>query len=66
MFYTDDPIRDFERYDSRREKTLENRPVCCECGERVQAEYYFDINDEVICPACLFDNHRKDVEDYAG
>lgn len=66
MFYTNDPIADFEAYDAMQEKKLAELPECCECGEKIQDEYYFEINGEYICEECLNDNHRKRTEDFVG
>ena len=64
MYYTDDPERDFLRHDAKKQKELERLPKCAECGERVQDDHYYLINDEVICPDCLEANYRKDVQDW--
>ena len=64
MCWTDDPIADFNRYEAEQQKLLEKLPICYECGEPIQTEDCYEINDELICPKCLKDNHRKKVEDY--
>ena len=64
MYYTDDPERDFLREDAKQQKELEKLPVCADCGEPVQDDHYYLINDEVICPDCLEANYRKDVQDW--
>ena len=64
MFYSDDPERDFLRHDAKQQKELERLPICADCGERVQDDHYYLINDEVICPDCLEANYRKDVQDW--
>ena len=64
MFYSDDPIRDFEHYDSGQARELKRFPICAECGEPIQDEHCFEINDELICEECLNQNHRKYVDDY--
>lgn len=63
---TDDPIADFNNYDAQQSKQEENLPECSECGTKVQDEYFYEINDEVICSGCLDNNHRKWVEDYVS
>ena len=63
-FYSDDPIKDFERRDEEQTKWLEQRPVCSECGQHIQADFYYEINGEAICPECLETYYRKEVEDY--
>ena len=62
MFYTDDPIEDFHRYDAEQEARLAELPVCSECGEPIQTECCYEFNDELICVGCLENNHRKLVE----
>ena len=64
MCWTDDPIADFNRHEAEQQAELDKLPVCYECGEPIQDEECFEINDELICPECLKDNHRKKVEDY--
>lgn len=66
FYRTDNPIADFERYDAEKEKAKEKLPRCSECGTKVQDEYFYEINDEVICSGCLDNNHRKWVEDYVS
>ena len=63
MFYTDDPARDFARWDAEQNRRLRRLPRCADCGEFVQEDSYFLINDEVICIACL-EHYRKLVGDY--
>ena len=64
-YRTDDPVADADRYFSEREERwLQRLPKCSECGEPIQTEECYEINDELICPDCLEFNHRKRVEDY--
>lgn len=64
VFRTDDPVEDFERYDAEQQRRLSELPVCSECGEPVQDDYYYEINDEIICQECLDRDFRKRTEDY--
>lgn len=64
MFLTGDPERDFDRYEAEQERELNKRPKCYECGEPIQDEECFEINDCLICPSCLNENHRKFTDDY--
>lgn len=64
MFLTGDPERDFDRHEAEQERELKKLPKCCECDNPIQSEECYEINDELICPECLKDNHRKWVEDY--
>lgn len=64
MSWTGDPIADFRRYDAEQQLWLDKLPRCCECGEPIQDEEYYEFEDGLICPECLKDNHRKWTEDY--
>lgn len=64
MFITDDPLLDFWRHDREQAKRLERLPVCIDCGEPIQADHYYQICDEIICPECMESSYRKETEDY--
>ena len=64
MYRTDDPLRDFDRYEREQAEWLESRPVCADCGNPVQDEHYYLIEGEVICPDCLEENYRKEIDDF--
>ena len=64
MFYrTDDPLADFNRWDAEQQAALNKLPKCAECGEVIQSEICYEINDCYICEECLEENHRKWVDD---
>lgn len=63
--YTDDPIRDAERYEAEQEAAIELLPVCCECGERITDDFCFQINDEILCETCM-EQYRKFTTDVMG
>lgn len=62
MLYTDDPIADYESYDSEQQAQLDRLPVCSECGEPIQGDYCYEINGEYICEECLEFNYKKSVD----
>lgn len=64
MSYTDDPLFDFDCFDREQQKRLDRLPVCADCGEAVQDDHYYLINDAVICPDCMESGYRKEVDDY--
>ena len=41
--------------DLKAEELLMQRPVCDECGNHIQDEYYFQLGDKKICPKCIED-----------
>ena len=62
--WTDDPVRDAERYIDQQEEWLARRPICSDCGEYIQDDHYYSMNDEPICPTCMENHYRKEIEDY--
>jgi formylmethanofuran dehydrogenase subunit E len=64
MFYSDNPIADFERHDAQQEEELQKLPICCECGEPIQSDYLYEIDGELYCEDCMNEMFRKDVEEY--
>ena len=48
-----------ERERARWEAAL---PVCGYCGRNVQEDYYYRINDEIICPDCMENCFRVERE----
>jgi formylmethanofuran dehydrogenase subunit E len=62
--YCPDNYSQWENHERQQEAWLRKRPVCCYCGEHIQDDYFYQINDEVICKDCLDGQFRKYVEDY--
>lgn len=62
MFYTDDPVADYDRYCDEQERELQRLPLCCECEERITDEHCYEVNGEYICERCMDENHRKSVD----
>lgn len=54
----------WEAHEREQERRLARLPVCADCGEPVQDDHFYLINDEVICPNCLEAGYRKEVDDY--
>ena len=59
-----DPLADFDRYSAEEERELDKRPKCSDCGEPIQDEKFYLINDEFICLTCMEDNYLCWTEDY--
>ena len=64
MFYTDDPVKDYDRYDEEQTTQLQKLPVCSYCDEPIQDDYLYEFNDELICESCINEIFRKPVDDY--
>ena len=54
----------FNQYEAERQRELDRLPRCGECDEPIQSEACYEVNEVLICPQCLVDNHRKRTEDY--
>jgi formylmethanofuran dehydrogenase subunit E len=61
--YSGDPIRDAEARDAEQQAALDKLPVCYYCGEPIQDDFCYEINDEIICEECLNANFRKQTDD---
>lgn len=59
-----DPLDDFDRHDREQAKEIAKLPVCEICGEAIQGEHLYLINDEFVCQECLERDFRKRTEDY--
>lgn len=64
MFYSNDPLADFDRWEDKRQEVENRLPICDICGEPIQDEYLYDLDGEIVCVDCLINNYRKPVEDY--
>lgn len=62
---TDDPYLDADRWLDELEHQYDHRPVCSECGEHIQEEYAYQIDDKLICIPCMND-HREWMDKYDG
>lgn len=65
MSYTDDPLHDFALYDREQQRRLQQLPVCQNCLEPIQDDFFFeDINGmDIVCETCLME-HRRATDDY--
>lgn len=66
LFYTSDPIMDFEHHDREQAKREKQLPKCDYCNKPIQDEHLFDICGDVFCEKCLIRNFRKDTDDYVS
>ena len=64
MFYTDNPIRDFERYDRRQQQWLDSLPVCEHCNEPIQDEDLMDIDGTLYHLECAEREFKKSTWGY--
>ena len=62
--WTDDPVFDAERYMAEQEAKLDKLPVCVECENPITTDECYELDNGLVCPDCLIENHRKWVEDF--
>jgi len=62
--YIPDNYDRWAEHDAERQRELDRLPECCECGNPIQDEHCYEINDELICPDCMEQNHKKRTDDY--
>lgn len=60
MIYTDNPVKDAERYYEQLEQAAAELPKCDYCGKPL--DDYYNINGEILCSECLDDNFRHFVD----
>lgn len=63
-FYSDDPVRDFDRYDAMTAQKEAQLPKCEKCGEPINDDIYFEIDGEILCEECMHDRYGRSTEDY--
>jgi hypothetical protein len=63
-FYTDDPARDFDRWDAEQERRLARLPGCDKCKKRIQDDDYYDVYGEILCEEHMREKFRMSTEDY--
>lgn len=51
-------------HQSKIEAKLARLPKCYECDQPIQDDDCYEFNNELICPDCLNDNHKKFTGDY--
>lgn len=63
MPLSDDPARDFARYDVKQTEWLNSLPECDICGQPIQQERAFHMDGFWICDECI-EFYRKEVTPY--
>lgn len=53
MQWTDDPVKDAERYFAEQEEKTNCFPICSVCKEVVYDDYITDLYGEIICENCF-------------
>lgn len=63
-FRTDDPLRDFDRYDAAMAAREARLPQCEKCGEYIHDDVYFEIDNEILCEECMRDRYERSIADW--
>lgn len=64
MYYTDNPLADWNNHCREQERELERRPICTYCEEPITGDHVIEINGELFCEECFDEYHRKPIEDF--
>lgn len=61
-----DPLDDFNRLDAEQARMEARLPVCegRKCGKRIDEDFYYEIEGEILCEDCMNRRYRKYTEDY--
>ena len=55
----------FNNHDAEQERALDLLPKCYECGQPIQDEECYELDEErLVCPECLERFYKKRTEDY--
>lgn len=58
--YIQDNYDRWKQHEEEKESMLNRLPVCCECGNHIQDDSAYYINDEWICENCM-DSYKREV-----
>ena len=64
IFRSDDPGRDFDRWDEWREGLRKELPRCDKCHREIEDERYVEFDGFKVCGECLEKHYTKDNEAY--
>ena len=65
VFRSNDPVRDFAKWDREQQEWENSLPRCHSCRETVD-DYVFDIDGEILCIECMIAKYRREAEDYCS
>ena len=64
MFYTNDPLRDFENYDADQEERVQKLPRCECCGDNIQQRKAVCYDGRWSCEYCEEEFWQSIREDF--
>ena len=54
----------WERHERECEARLARCPECEKCGKKIQSDFYFYIENEILCEGCMEDKYMRRTEDF--
>ena len=64
MIWTDDPERDFTRWDAEQAEFEAKCPECEICGQTITDETVIEVDGYYYHKKCFLKEHEIDLEDY--
>lgn len=64
MFYSDDPVADFDRWDAEQNRWLERRPKCEHCHEHIQEERLMNVEGSLYHTKCAVEVFSEWTEEH--
>ena len=61
MYFTNNPLRDFERYEAEQEENAQKLPLCEICGERIHDEYGYCVDGYWYHEECFEKEYKKEI-----
>lgn len=61
MTNSDDPLRDYNRWQDEMYLWEQSRPICVECGNHITGDYLWEIEGQNYCEDCI-DSHRRYID----
>lgn len=59
-----DNYSQWEWHEREQELAREKLPRCQRCKQRIDEDYYYEIDGEILCESCMIEKYRKNTEDY--
>lgn len=54
----------WSRHQSKIEEEQEKLPKCCECDQPIEDDNCYKFENDLICPQCLNENHRRSTYEF--
>jgi hypothetical protein len=59
-----DPLDDFDYLDRRQAEREARLPQCEKCGNPIDDDIYFEVENEILCEECMHDRYARSTEDF--